>query len=239
MNDLLTIITPSFNSVKNLQILHKHLAKFSNLTFKWLIIDSYSNDGTLEYFTNITASWIDFYSIKDYSIYEGLNNGIRLTNSKYYVVSGSDDLPNVDILLEAIINQTNFDPDLILGNVFFEDGILKTPCVDLNSKHKSRMSFHSIGTIIKTDIHNKIGYYSTTLRLASDELFFQKLIELIDLRYYITEKIFGYYSNTGISARNKYLSTFEMFYVKYRNQKPNFFILLKTFLKLLCYKAIK
>ena len=76
MNNLLTIITPSFNSIKNLQILHKHLAKFTNLTFTWLIIDSKSTDGTLEFFTKTTDMWINFHSIKDYGIYEGLNNGI-------------------------------------------------------------------------------------------------------------------------------------------------------------------
>ena len=141
--------------------------------------------------------------------------------------------------METIINQIDFEPDLILGNIIFEDGILKSPYIDLISKNKSRMSFHSIGTIIKTDLHNKIGNYSTTLKLASDELLFQKFIELFDLRYFVSEKIFGYYSNTGISARNKYLSTLEMFYVKYRIQKPSIFILTKTFIKLLCYKAIK
>ena len=239
MNNLLTIITPSFNSLKNLKILHKHLANFTNLTFTWLIIDSKSTDGTVEYFSDITDLWIDFYSIKDNGIYEGLNNGISLTNSKYYVVSGSDDLPNVDILLETIINQMNNEPDLILGNTIYEDGILKSPYIDFKSKNKSRMSFHSIGTIFKANLHSKVGKYSTTLSLASDELLFQKLFDLVDLRYYISEKTFGYYSNTGISAKNRYLATLEMFYVKYRIQKPNIFILTKTFIKLLCYKTIK
>ncbi len=238
MNNLLTIITPSFNSLKNLQILYKHLSKFNDLIFVWLIVDSNSTDGTIEYFSNVKDKWIDFYSLKDNGIYEGLNNGINLTKSKYYLVSGSDDLPNVDILLESI-TELNNEPDLILGKVTYGKRILKSPFIDLISINKSRMSFHSIGTIIKTDLHSKIGKYSTTLTLASDELLFQRIIELDDFKYFISENIFGFYSNTGISARNKYLATLEMFYVKYRSKKPDIFILTKTFLKLICYKLIK
>ena len=238
MNNLLTIITPSFNSLKNLQILYKHLSKFNDLIFVWLIVDSNSTDGTIEYFSNVKDKWIDFYSLKDNGIYEGLNNGINLTKSKYYLVSGSDDLPNVDIVLESI-TELNNEPDLILGKVTYGNQILKSPIIDLISTCKSRMSFHSIGTIIRTDLHSKIGKYSTTLTLASDELLFQRIIELDDFNYFISENIFGFYSNTGISARNKYLATLEMFYVKYRSKKPDIFILIKTFIKLICYKLIK
>ena len=168
-----------------------------------------------------------------------MNKGINLTNSKYYVVSGSDDLPNVDILLNIIKIHFNNEPDLILGKVIYADGILKSPIINLKTIHKSIMSFHSIGTIIKTDLHKNLGNYSTTLSLASDELFFQRIIERCNFNYNISDEIFGYYSNTGISARNRYLATLEMFYVKYRSQKPNILILFKTFIKLICYKLKK
>jgi hypothetical protein len=202
----------------------------------WVIIDSNSTDGTVEHFLNIKDSWIQFLSEKDNGIYDGLNKGLSLTKTKYYVVSGSDDLPNVDVLLDLILKNKLSEPDLILGNVIYENGIIKSPLIDLKYIKNSRLSFHSIGTIIKTDLHKKIGKYSNTLRLASDELFFQKIMEFDNFSYFLSEEIFGFYSNTGVSAKNKYLSTLEMFYVKYSTHKPNSYILFKTFIKLLYYK---
>jgi glycosyltransferase involved in cell wall biosynthesis len=239
MSNILTIITPSYNSLDNLRVLYNHLSKFNHLSFVWLIVDSKSTDGTIEYINSISDKWIEFYTEKDRGIYDGLNKAISLTRTKYYVVSGSDDLPFVDTILETIISKEHLNADLVLGKVIFNKISIKEPVIDKINVNKSRMSFHSVGSIIKTSIHDIIGFYATSLTLASDELFFQNIINSNLFKIVISDKIFGFYSNTGISARNKYLATLEMFYVKHRTSKPNFIILSKTFIKLICYKIKK
>jgi len=232
------IITPSYNTINDLKKLYQHLLTFDKNKFIWIIIDGQSNDGTQQFFLNIINNWLIFKSEKDYGIYDAINKAIEkfITNNDFYVVSGSDDLPDVDNLFFSI-NNTN--SDIILGQVEFPQKKIKYPFLSLSNYSKSSMSFHSVGTIIKKDVHNKIGIYSTNFRTVSDELFFQNALRNSTIVISTSNLIFGFYSNSGLSAREYVLVTLEMFYIRTFFYKITFFDLILLFLKLCKYKIQK
>jgi hypothetical protein len=171
----------------------------------------------------------------DTGIYDGINKGIEKCMSDFYVVVGSDDLPDLRVIVSTLLDLIGEKPDLILGKCYYGKNSLKVPQINFNNCQDSRMSFHSVGTIFRTAIHKDIGYYSTTLKLASDELVFRSIIKSNN-KVITSDRVFGYYSNSGVSARQSFLALYEMFYVKLSYQKPSIFDVLIFALKLLWYR---
>lgn len=235
MEKLLTVITPSYNSLVNLVVLFDHLKSFNHDLFYWIIADSNSSDGTIDFFSQLEVSWLSFISEKDLGIYDGLNKGLKYCRTEFYVVSGADDLPDMQTLLSTLNENAHLSPDLILGNCFYAENRIKQPFFCLSKIEESRMSFHSVGTIFRTKIHDLVGFYSTTLRLASDELLFQKIIRG-PFVVSSSNNFFGHYSNSGLSSTNRFLATLEMFYVRSIFAKPKFLAVFLFVLKLLWHR---
>lgn len=224
----LSLITPSKNNLKNLHELHIHLRSFKELNFEWIIMDSSSEDGTVEYFNGIVDQGIRFVSFPDNGIYEAINNGIKLSQSSYYLICGGDDRPNLSNIFSILNYNLHSGYTLILGSVNYAGNKIKRPAINYVLPYKSRMSFHSVGTIIKRNIHDSIGFYPEIFSLGSDEYIFLKILgERID-SILVCDINFGFYSNTGISSRSHYLATLEMFYIRSSFYKPS----IRDFLKL-------
>lgn len=234
----INIITPSYNTINDLKKLYEHLLQFDNNKFRWLIIDGESSDGTQMFFQNNLQDWILFKSEKDYGIYDAINKAIEkyIHMNDFYCVSGSDDLPNIDNLYISI-NDTN--SDIILGQVEYPKRKIKYPRLTLNNHSKCSMSFHSVGTIIKKNVHSEIGLYSTKFITVSDELFFQKALRSSNILISTSTLNFGFYSNSGLSAREYVLVTLEMFYIRTLFYNLTFVELITLFLKLCKYKILK
>lgn len=236
----INIITPSFNTITELRYLYKHLSKFDKNMFVWIIMDGKSNDETILFFQEKSDDWIIFKSELDNGIYDAINKVIlqNLDFNDYYVVCGSDDLPNINNLHKIINDNNNFNYDIILGNVNFPIDKIKKPILNLEKKSKCSMSFHSVGTIINKRVHDEIGLYSTKYIAVSDELFFQRALRA-KLKFSVVDLNFGFYSNSGLSAREYILVTFEMFYIRTLFYKLTFRNILILFLQLCKYKITK
>jgi glycosyltransferase involved in cell wall biosynthesis len=232
------IITPSYNTINDLTRLYNHLLSFDKNKFMWIVIDGQSSDGTQNFFQNNLSNWIIFKSEKDYGIYDAINKAIEnfINLNDFYCVSGSDDLPNIDNLFKSINDSKS---DIILGQVEYPLKKIKQPRFILNNHSKCSMSFHSVGTIIKKTVHIEIGSYSTKFITVSDELFFQKALRNPNIIISTSTLNFGFYSNSGLSAREYVLVTLEMFYIRSLFYNLTFVDLISLFLKLCKYKILK
>jgi hypothetical protein len=239
--NLIYIITPSFNTFNDLEKLYYHLNKFDKDKFVWVIMDGGSVDFTKLFFSDKSSKWLIFDSEADYGIYDAINKGIQkyIPLNNYYVVSGSDDLPNVDNLYNVVNLDTISEFQIILGEVEYPINRIKKPEFISSDLSKAKLSFHSVGMVVNRSVHELLGYYSTKYVTASDEYFFQLALRDQRINFRLSKLLFGFYSNSGLSATDYLLVTTEMFYIKSKFFPLSFKDILVLFLRLCKYKISK
>ena len=102
-NKLVTILTPTYNREKYLNVLYKSLKKQTNKQFKWLIIDDGSTDNTEEYVNKIINEnkiEIIYYKKKNGGKHTALNYGFKKLDTELFIIVDSD-----DFLIEDAINK--------------------------------------------------------------------------------------------------------------------------------------
>lgn len=200
---LLTIITPTRNSSIYISKLIHSINSQSDLNFNWLVIDSYSNDLTIEIIRKECR--IDYKIIQshDFSIYHALNIGIKSLNTIYYCVAGSDDFFSPDFV--ETINKIIYseDTDLIFGSVIMKNRII-SPRSNLSWLYGMHgvATCHSIGTVINSNLHKEYGNYSKFFPIVADQYFIKTCINN-SARTIKANKVFGTYSTLGFSSTNK------------------------------------
>ena len=230
---MITIVTALKNGEKFINHLISSLNSQTNLEFKWLVIDSLSYDNSLEI---IQKNCLINYKIimnEDFSIYHALNIALKLVETEYYCVAGCDDVFDKNFVSNfyQIIKSENYD--LILGKVNINNNIIipiSTPTL-LNPTNAS----HSIGTIIKLNLHKKYGIYSNLYPVMADKYFISKILLEKNLKFIISDSLFGTYSVSGFSSINSYDHICDLYKIQIKLGYNSFlqtFILMTRLLKL-------
>ena len=121
MTPKFSIIIPTYNSAKTLQVCLNSILEQSFSDFEVLLIDGVSSEGTIAIIKNYAQlnEKIHWVSEKDSGIYDAMNKGIKLAKGKWLYFLGSDDhFYNSDVL--KLINENieqDFTFDVIYGNV--------------------------------------------------------------------------------------------------------------------------
>lgn len=184
---LVTIITPSFNLLKDgrKEWFIQNLESVRNQTYpniEHIVIDGASTDGTIELLKEYQdKGWIKYYSEPDKGIYDALNKGIIKANGKYVVCLNSDDYYCNTRAVEyevSKLEENNADacyanairvkPDTLekMSDWNGEDYFI--PFIDCFPCHQTFM--------IKTEVMKELGLYKTKYRVSADNEFFQKLL---------------------------------------------------------------
>lgn len=119
---LFSIIIPTFNSAKTLDLCLNSVINQSLQNFEVLIVDGMSTDATL----SIVIQFADLYpnikwvSEKDKGIYDAMNKGIEMCSGEWLLFLGSDDkLYDREVLCKmAVVINSEEMIDVIYGNVF-------------------------------------------------------------------------------------------------------------------------
>lgn len=172
----LTIITATFNASKTLPALVSSLDAQTDRDFKWIVVDSRSNDSTVDIAKSAKAD-TQVIVEHDKGIYDALNKAIGMVDSGYYLVIGSDDLlyPSaVEHLNKAIRGK----PTAIIS------GAVKCGSSILNGGRGKvwyrgmlgAISQHSVGTAFDVRLHEKYGLYPLKYGTAGDNYFVMRCI---------------------------------------------------------------
>jgi glycosyltransferase involved in cell wall biosynthesis len=222
---MLSIITATYNSEQYILNLINSLNKQNIKLFEWIIIDGCSTDKTIDIIKLNFIGKLHVISEIDQGIYHAINKGILMANFKYYIVIGSDDC-FYDGAIEHLVNIINKSPsiDFITGKV-----------VDMSNKYyipmgkdvyrygqRAYISNHSVGLVIKKDLHALIGLYSLKYKLCSDQLFLLNSIKCgAKIKY--TDYLIGMYSGEGISSTDKMRWIIEFYLVLIDTNKNKVF----------------
>lgn len=197
----ISIVSATYRAAQHLLRLINSLRAQSNKDFEWIIADGGSTDGTLELLHEIDDLNLVIDSRPDFGVYDALNRAIKLCSGDYYLVLGADDLlyPDAIKIIHDALQDSDYDIYSFL--VDSENG------VDVNSKRKWKFFYsqrayigaHSVGTVIRKQLHEKFGYYSSKFPIAADQYFIKKVCDAGARIKYVDIPI-GVFGSSGIST---------------------------------------
>ncbi len=200
-NQMISIITATYNAVQHLPRLIASLRAQTNKNFEWVVADGGSTDGTVELLEHVNDINIRVDSRPDFGVYDALNRAIGLCSGEYYLVLGADDLLNPDAVKIICDTLQDGDSDIYSFLVNSESGI------NVNSKRKWKFFYsqrayigaHSVGTVIRKKLHEKFGYYSSKFPIAADQYFIKTACDAgVKINY--ADIHIGVFGSSGIST---------------------------------------
>ena len=124
----ITVITVCYNEKERLKRTVESVCNQTYAHIEYLIIDGASTDGTNDLFQEyLSFPYIQFYSEKDYGIYNAMNRGIARASGDYvYFLNAGDTFCNPSVIADVASYIENDPKDFICyGNIYllFTDGI--------------------------------------------------------------------------------------------------------------------
>jgi len=178
---LVSVITATLNAGK---YLHEALSSISNQTyqnFEVLIIDGGSTDNTKEVANSFPQ--VSFIIQNGKGLFDAWNQGIQMCTGEFVAILDSDDIWNPTTLsdhVNALLSDSS-----ILGSVgrvkfFLEEKQTPPPEFKLSLLEKSHLAYMPGCFMGRKEIFNRIGYYETEWKIASDIIWFSKVKDLKD-----------------------------------------------------------
>lgn len=200
----ISIITATYNSKSGLPTLIQSLRQQTCQDFEWIVIDGASSDGTLEILQAADVPRKKIVSEPDQGIYDALNKGIRHSSSDYYLIVGSDDYLNPEAIEQYGAALQGEAPDLITAPIMAGEAKV-SPAAAL-SRFRSgppTVSAHSVGTVIRKQLHEIHGYYSLSYPIAADTLFLRKVVRSPTANIKVLRGVVGRFGMAGRSSRDR------------------------------------
>lgn len=168
-----SVIIPTFNSAKTLNLCLDSLVEQSFTNFEVLIIDNRSADTTLVIANTYLAKLnLRIYSNKDRGIYDAMNKGINLAMGNYLYFLGSDDSLHNQYVLEKVADEIARNKMKILyGNALVksitgEVSYLHGGKFDLRRLMNDNISHQAI--FYHNEIFTKVGNFNLKYTLFAD-----------------------------------------------------------------------
>jgi glycosyltransferase involved in cell wall biosynthesis len=208
----LTVVTATKNCAGLIGTLIESLRHQTDGNFTWLVVDGRSTDTTLDVIAQSGLASVCVSSELDFSIYDALNRAALLCSTDYYMVLGADDVIRPDCIANyrKIASETNADLVLAAVETF---GTIRLP---MRGKRWLRggnaiCASHSVGTLIRRDLHERFGHYSNRYVNAADMHFVLKVASAPDTRVVPGPFVAGSFSNDGISSVDEMASLADFF----------------------------
>jgi glycosyltransferase involved in cell wall biosynthesis len=217
---LISIITATYNSEETITDLIESLKKQSDLNFEWIICDGCSTDNTVQILERSHFPFtLKIDSRSDFGIYDALNRGIKISSGQYYLVVGSDDLLDIHAIANYRNAVSQSNADIILSGLRI-DKYNYYPRRYRN-RFLHQMTFvagHSVGTLIRKELHYKIGFYSKKFPIAADHLFLECAL-VNNFQFLYCDFIAGKFGSQGISSSDKIGALVEAFRIQFSISK--------------------
>jgi glycosyltransferase involved in cell wall biosynthesis len=202
----ISVITASRNAASTITRLYDSLAAQRYPNFEWIVADAVSSDGTVDLLREFaaTSAWTRFVSEPDGGIYHAINKAIARAGGDYYVVAGADDLfdPNA---LSSYAECVAAGVDIVLARVHRAGRTI-------GGFHPRRAwigpswvfpGSHSVGMLIRKDLHLRFGQYSSRFPLLADVHFLKILLRSGTVRFVDADFVAGTFTEGGVTTVNQ------------------------------------
>ena len=210
----ISIITAVYNAEDYIHPLIESLRQQADSNFEWVVVDGLSTDNTLKILKKIDDLNIIIISEADFGIYDAFNKGVKHSQGEYYLVAGADDIfyPNA---VADYKNAINSNIDIITATVKMGNELAKPMGHSWSWLFGMRafISCHSVGALIRKELHQKYGFYSRKFPITADQLFIKHCCQS-GAQVKVIDKLVGNYGVDGVSARDMFGGCTEMFRVQ-------------------------
>lgn len=196
----ISIITVTYNAIKTMPDLIASLRSQTDNDFEWVVIDADSNDGTKDLIFNTTDVVSQWVSEPDCGIYHAINKALSIITGDYYLVVGSDDILNADAIENYKQEVLKSKGNIITASVFLGNTLKKSGCRSWGfGVSPPRISQHSVGTLIRSNLHKKYGLYNLKYLIVADLYFLHTIIKSGEILY-ASNFVAGKCGESGISS---------------------------------------
>ena len=211
---LLSIVTVVHSNLPGLVKLYEAIKYVLSEDIEWIVKDSGCCEKTKLWALQFNSKChIRFSFDADDGIYDALNFAVGMAKGEYYLTVGSDDV----VFTEGVY--------FFLKHYFFlsQFDVIAFPVnVDGKIKQRSRyvphwistgglIASHSVGTVIRKDLHYRYGYYDITFKILADCLFITRCVNNGANFFYFDSIVFGQFDSKGVSSvpsTNRFLEAF-------------------------------
>lgn len=204
MKPTISIITVSYNAAYVLPGLIDSIRAQTDRDFEWFVVDGASTDGTIELLNesgDVITCWI---SEPDFGIYHAMNKALQMMTGEYYLVVGADDRLHPDAIAQyrhyAQISGADIVTALIKRNGRIEQRKPRRPWL---YAHHAYVSEHSVGSLIRRQLHEKFGIYSKRYPIGADVLFLKKVCLSPDTKITRADFVAGTFGSAGTSREDR------------------------------------
>lgn len=207
---LVTIITVVFNGEEFIQETIDSVLSQDYPNIEYIIVDGYSNDGTLDILrkhSEVIDLWV---SEPDDSMYEALNRGIQLASGDIIASLNSDDIYASDHVVSAMVAEFTDDISGVYGNIInrYEGSdrddryvrIFQVSFKDLLlSRHSTFLPQPTL--FLRKKVYEEIGLFDTSYKYASDYDYILRILKICKIKYvdmYVT--VFRYHESSITST---------------------------------------
>jgi len=203
MKPSISIVTVTLNAAKHLPGLITSLRNQTDREFSFVVIDGASKDGTQDVINS--ASDIVTYTISepDRGFFDALNKAIRVVKSDFYVVMGADDRLERDAIekFKAVAERTG--ADVVIADVKAGNTVRSGYHPKRRWLGPARMiTSHSVGTYMRTNLHDRFGNYSWRYPLLADSHYVKRLCLSPDVKVVAGNFLSGEFALDGFSNNN-------------------------------------
>ncbi len=199
----IAIITVTLNASSHITGLAQSLAAQTDKNFVWIVKDCCSSDSTIAIVDRSKHLFsIDTIVSHDTGIYDGLNQAIQACESLFYLTAGADDrlYPTAVEELNLAIKNDMYSADLYLNRIKVGGKVVEPGRG--NGFLFGMQGFaanHSLGCLIRKDLHLLIGPYSTKFHVAADSQFLYQVYSA-GFKLKETGVVAGEFSIGGVST---------------------------------------
>lgn len=171
VSPLFSIVTATYNSMKDLPALQSSLDSQTFSDFEWIVQDGASSDGTVEFLSSVSRPYLSYSSESDRGIYDAFNRSLERVHGRFVLFLGSDDYlatPTVLAELAAAISAASEEPAIVLGGARTGDSEIFESRLGLITLAIN--SVHHQGALYRRDIFDDFRYDLTVPVIADYEL---------------------------------------------------------------------
>ena len=186
---LVSVITATLNASKYLREALNSILNQTYQNIEVLIIDGGSTDDTKE-IANMFPK-VSFVTQNGKGLFDAWNQGIKMCTGDFVAILDSDDIWNPTTLSDHV-NALLIDSSKLgsVGQVkfFLQKKQTPPPEFKLSLLEKSHLAYMPGCFMGRKEIFNRIGYYETEWKIASDIIWFGKVKDLKD-EIYILDRV--------------------------------------------------
>lgn len=169
----LSVITVTLNAQDSLRdTLQSVKSQKSRDRVKFIVIDGFSDDGSLALLEGNRADIDSLYIEKDRGVYDAMNKAVKLSSTEWIYFLNAGDIFLSDDSLCKIINEID-DSDVLYSNVVVDSANGR---YEFDTSFEKRILNHQ-GFVYRKDLHQRFGLYPVIKGFTAADYFFFLLLD--------------------------------------------------------------